>query len=93
MEPEIYLARLEGLVKDDLSRTELAQLEKLAQDTYTFVLAGGNVQKSQAGRSANRTREMLDPEMMESVYYIFNNEKQIFKARIQLKYKKFNLFF
>ena len=56
---EDYLDRLEGLAKDDLTRTQEDNLKKLAEKIHAFV--NGKEEKEESGRSGGRKgNDMID---------------------------------
>lgn len=56
--PEKYLRRLQNLAKDDLTRTQEAELTKLAEAIFGFI-KGDTGEKKEAEASSRKTKEMV----------------------------------
>ena len=61
-----YLDRLEGIAKDDLSRSEEAEMKKLAEYIYNFLNKKDNTEKG--GRSG-KGRDMVPESVREAIKY------------------------
>ena len=77
---EKCLRRLKGLVKEDMTRSEIQQMNDLAETMFSAIKADKKEQKA-SGRSANKDREMLSQDLKNIIeqamtlgYFVDTNE-------------------
>ena len=68
LDAEDYLERLQGLVKDDLTRTQETQLSKLAEDIYNFINSKEDKEKENSGRASRKADiNMIPKNLLEAI--------------------------
>lgn len=69
LDAEDYLERLQGLVKEDLTRTQEAELSKLAEDVYKFINNKEEKEKENGGGRASRKADinMIPKNLLEAI--------------------------
>ena len=69
LDAEDYLERLQGLVKEDLTRTQEAELSKLAEDVYKFINNKEEKEKENGGGRASRKTDinMIPKNLLEAI--------------------------